>query len=925
MACIELNCNVMHPVMWKSFEKAFRKDASIILSLSPYKIEEGKIIEIEEPQENEEYLLGVGDLISNISKLEKKEGTYAKIFFSLLEKYSDRWLISLQPVLPIVARPARNEFQYDPINDLYIKLIKYSRALSDTSDTKSKKYRDIVTFVQRTVNAIYDYVQQKVAKKKGIIRQNILGKRLDFSARAVVVGDPNIKIDEVGVPFRIAVKLFEPWIIRELLTEESYDLTKATELLERCAKGYESPKQIVDIVKNVSKDRVVLMKRDPSLHRLSWQAFNVVIVLDEAIHVNPLVVSGFNMDFDGDQAALFHPMSKEAQEEARKLQNPYHPANPRKLKYTFTKDMKTGIYMLTSDPIKEIKKKLDFWKQEEVDGVKTTKGRRLLFEAIPKQLRIRFPFEEINKPIKDADSITLKLLEMSQESEIDLIKEYLNKAVKLAVYALQEFNASFGIDIIAITDKIQPLLKQFKNASTLDEKQKIQKQIEKVIREEALKTDMKPLIESGILRFHQLVQMIGVKGIVIDPTTKQPIAVDDNFAKGLKPTNYFLASYGARSGIISRTDKTSITGYMQRKLNYALASVELDPDQHDCGTKRFLEIKCTEDIFKRIINRYVLKDGRLKKVTKADTDLIGSFIKLRSSIFCRSPKLCTTCYGEDYKLLDTTKVGFLAAESLAERLTQNMLKAFHVGGTVEIKKIPFVEDVIENTKLSKEELSQLFRVKDDIIYSTQNIDLYFDTDKYNLRLMLSGENDYYDLSIIVFDVRAGDKLIKLAYDGTLRIFAAPNMDTEYRIDSGERKRYYKLSYPKDYKVAEVLPETSDLEEQIKKFKAAFEGRIEGRDIHHTLWRLYKRTASFGVINLVHLEILVSQLVRCKHNLSIPARLCPTWEPVMVSITKIPQYESWIRSLQFERFHDSVENALVKGKLQSSSLLDRIMV
>ena len=923
MACIELNCQIIHPLIWNSFVKAFRKGSNIIINLSPYKIINGNIVEVEEEYVDDETLRGIPDLIANIRKLERKSGTYSQNFWTLFDKYQDTWLIRYQPVLPVIARHAKSEFQYDEINDLYIKLIKYSRALSDVEDKKSKKYQDVVTFVQRTVNAIYDYVQAKISKR-GLIRTNILGKRVDFSARAVVTGDPNIGIDEVGVPVKIAVKLFEPWIIRELISE-GMSLDQSEELVQKLSKGFDIDnktfRHIIDIIKTVSKDRVVLMKRDPSLHRLSWQAFKPVIVFDDTIHVNPLVVEGFNMDFDGDQAALFHPMSKEAQEEARKLQNPYHPANVRRLKYTFTKDIKAGIYMLTMDPLKD--RKIWFWEPASVYGIKTTKGRQALYECIPEQSRDNVNFELFNKPIKDADSVTLKLLELI---DVNDVKVFLNHALKLATEAVQLVNASFGIDIIALSDKLQPLLDKYRKSQKIEDKQEILSQISSTIKEEIKNTDLAPLLESGILRFNQLVQMLGVKGIVSDPVTKQPISIDSNFATGLKPSEFFQASYGARTGIISRASKTSITGYMQRKLNFALSSVELNPEIHDCGSRTFLQIRCTEDVFRRIQGRYILLDGQIVKVTKNLLPHVkDKMIQLRSPIFCKSEKLCVTCYGDDYKKLKTTKVGFLAAEALAERLTQNMLKAFHVGGTVKITRIPFIKDISENTRIDEKQLMQFFNESNNQVYAKEKIDLAFDTLEVNLRMLIGGNTQYVDLSMVNFYLIHDKNIEKLAYDGTFRLYGTPNMFIDTIVYQNSSVKVLRIRYDKGDKILDVLPETSDLEEQIKKFKAAFEGRITGRDIHHTLWRLYKRTQSFGNISLVHLEILVSQLNRCKDDLSKPARLCPTWNPVMVSITKIPQLESWIRALQFERFQDSMENALIKDQTSRLSLLDRMIL
>jgi len=308
---IHFNTELIHPEVWILLKRAFRKKLKAILELKPYTITDtGDIVIYEddtvESTKGHQIFIGLPALISRLQELNLPDTISGNILKKIFNIAPFALKISCIIVIPPEYRKVIDEFTLDPLNQAYVNLIKYSKNLvSIPKDFSNETYARYVNLMQLQIEQIYEALSSKLGKKMGAIRMYLLGKRLDFTARGVIVGDPKIPIDTLGVPVRIAVKLFEPWLIRSLTLEHHFKTDEAVDIITRISMGFTKPGHIAydtvkEALKEITKDRVVLAKRDPALHRLSWQAYRIQLVDDNAIHVNPLHTVGMNADFDGD-------------------------------------------------------------------------------------------------------------------------------------------------------------------------------------------------------------------------------------------------------------------------------------------------------------------------------------------------------------------------------------------------------------------------------------------------------------------------------------------------------------------------------------------------------------------------------------------------------------------------------------------------
>ncbi len=299
---IFLSSKMVHPAVFIALSKAYNREIKLCLSYKPYIFENGEVKESNNI-DSKDNKYGLFFFIQNISKLKRKEGFYSKQFWDLAEKYEDDIFINCLPVIPIAFRSYTSKYRYDLINDVYLMIIKISTNISNANDKNSDMFNKTYNMLQMNIQNLMNIINTKISKKSGIIRTNILGKRVDFGGRSVIVGDSKLPVDTLGVPFAMLVKLFEPFIIREMLLN-NYNINESIEILQKISKFGTVKKEDYDAVKNIVniiiKDKKVLAKRDPALHRLSWQAFKIKNVDDGVVHLNPLQTSAFNADYDGD-------------------------------------------------------------------------------------------------------------------------------------------------------------------------------------------------------------------------------------------------------------------------------------------------------------------------------------------------------------------------------------------------------------------------------------------------------------------------------------------------------------------------------------------------------------------------------------------------------------------------------------------------
>ncbi len=627
----------------------------------------------------------------------KKLAKRIKLFQGFLSSRSKpEWMmLSVLPVIPPDLRPLvpleGGRFATSDLNDLYRRVINRNRRLKTLMELKTPEVimRNEKRMLQEAVDALYDNgrhgravsatgnrplksLSDMLKGKSGRFRQNLLGKRVDYSGRSVIVIGPELKLHQCGLPKKMALVLFEPFIIRRL-KEMGYVHTvrSARKLIER-----QSP-EVWDILEEVTHGHPVLLNRAPTLHRLSIQAFEPVLIEGEAIRVHPLVCTAYNADFDGDQMAVHVPLSVEAQMEARLLMmapnNIFSPSNGEPI-MTPTQDITLGCYYLTIDPKesrKAAKKRLKlFGSKDEVifaldDGaVKTHEwirlvnpdfGRETIFgHAASKVIETtvgRVVFSEIWPDELGFPNFVVKKAEIGgliwhcyRKCGHHRTVETLDQLKEVGFREATRAGASIGIDDMIVPGdkgkkireaekKIQSIEKRYQRGvitsgerynqivdTWTDCTDQISNVMLQTLRENQGKDEYNPvclMVDSGARGNKQQVrQLAGLRGLMAKPSgdiIERPIL--SNFRDGLSVLEYFISTHGARKGLADTALKTADSGYMTRKLVDVAQDVIVRED--DCGTNNGILVKAIyegeEEVVKlseRLIGRVCCEEVR---------------------------------------------------------------------------------------------------------------------------------------------------------------------------------------------------------------------------------------------------------------------------------------------------------------------------
>ncbi|MFC1625198.1 DNA-directed RNA polymerase subunit beta', partial [Patescibacteria group bacterium] len=592
--------------------------------------------------------------------------------------------------------------------------------------------------------------------KQGIFRLNLLGKRVDYSGRAVIIGGPKLKLDECGIPKDMALELFKPMVLREILARGYAPNVKS-------AKYYlegKSP-EVWDILEEVVEGHPVLLNRAPTLWRLGIQAFYPKLIEGNAIRLHLCVCAGFNADFDGDQMAVHIPLSEEAKKEAKELMistnNLLRPSDGSPISVP-SKIMLFGVYYLTSidDTLPLFER--PFASEDELmyacditrevglrqkarllmDGelVEITPGRIIFNRIVPEGFG--FINETMDKT-RATDLLTRALSSNNKEIIIKLIDDVKNMGLKYGTDCGQSVSLS-DIDIpesrVKIIDAGKQQVAEFdsyfkRGLITIEEARTKKKDVWTNVRSELddavwetmdKHNPIKSLVISGTTKTSrdQINQLAGMKGLVMDPTGKvveTPIL--GNFKEGLSAFEYFIGSRGARKGLVDRGLKTADAGYLTRRL------VDVCQDmivrQADCGTEEGREMEVgkgtlLQTFTERVIGRALaqsVKKGSKTIVKKGTLLTVKDILEIEKSgaksIFIRSPMhcetrrgICSICYGTDLmtgKLVEVgSAVGVAAAQSIGEPGAQLTMKTFHTGGIAGkdiTQGLPRVEELVE--------------------------------------------------------------------------------------------------------------------------------------------------------------------------------------------------------------------------------------
>ncbi len=609
------------------------------------------------------------------------------------------WMfLTVLPVLPPDLRPMvqldGGRYASSDLNDLYRRVINRNNRLRYLLEIDAPEVivRNEKRMLQEAVDALIDNGMRKgtitqattggrrllksltdmLKGKQGRFRQNLLGKRVDYSGRSVIVIGPKLKLDQCGLPKKMALELFKPFIIKKILDKElAYNVRGATRLIET------ETDEVWAALEEVVKDKFVLLNRAPTLHRLGIQAFRPVLIEGESIRVHPMVCEAFNADFDGDQMAVHLPLSDETQKEAEQIMlstlNLLKPATGVSI-VTPTQDIILGCYWLTKiveglkgegkifgspeeaelayefgqinikarikvrmpNVVKEDKSSSSpFAAARVVDGskfIETSVGRILFNETLPENL----PFQ--NKAMNSKKLETL-LREIIEKYGQETSWKTLDKIKDLGFEAATISGISWGMDDLIVPPLKKKIIKEaekeveqinnyYKTGLFSKEEEtnkvievwlKAKSEIEKLVPQTLPKTgSVFQIVDSGARgSWGQPVQMAGMKGLVTNPAGQIiELPVKSSFKEGFDVLEYFISTHGARKGTADTALRTSTAGYLTRRL--VDVSHEVVIGEEDCGDQTGIEIlrQDAEDIGQnflfKILGRISLENVRFK-------------------------------------------------------------------------------------------------------------------------------------------------------------------------------------------------------------------------------------------------------------------------------------------------------------------------
>ncbi|MDO8551571.1 MAG: DNA-directed RNA polymerase subunit beta' [bacterium] len=694
---------------------------------------------------------------------------------------SPTWMIvKILPVIPPDLRPMvqlpGGRFATSDLNDLYRRVINRNNRLKHLIELGAPEIilRNEKRMLQEAVDALIDSSQGKTAErrrragqalrslsdmlrgKQGRFRQNLLGKRVDYSGRSVIVVGPELKLSQCGLPKEMALEMFKPYVLREMIMKGlAPNVRSAKNMLEH------RPPEVFDILEEITKHHPVLLNRAPTLHKLGIQAFYPILIEGNAIQIHPCVCNGFGADFDGDQMAIHIPLSKEAQEEAINLvmaeKNLLKPSDGSPATVP-TREMVLGIFYLTSidpnlppsdhvfsDPSEAVTAyqtghlPLRLMVKVRLNGeiIDTTVGRLIFNEVLPEGLRF------INDQLRlgAVRQLITKALQICQQEEvvnlIDNLKDIGFKMATTSGLSVSVFDCQIlpGKEKIIgeANDKVAQIEGNFKDGLiTQEEKRRLIREIWMETTEnlaaltwDALpsQSSVKMIVDSGATRASrdQIKQLSAMRGLVVDPLGKiVDLPTKSNFREGLNVFEYVTSARGSRKGLTDTAIKTSDAGYLTRRLVDVAHDVLVR--EEDCGTDQGLEIRKEGQRAKMFRNRLAgrilaqdICDPKTKKVlvragellNEANIELIEAKeikkIIVRSPLTCKSRYgVCVHCYGWDLgsKAMVTIggPVGVVAAQSIGEPGTQLTLRTKHSGGVVGLdvtQGLPRVEELFE--------------------------------------------------------------------------------------------------------------------------------------------------------------------------------------------------------------------------------------
>jgi DNA-directed RNA polymerase subunit beta' len=696
-------------------------------------------------------------------------------------KVNPAWMIlRVLPVLPPDLRPmvqlSGGRFATSDLNDLYRRVINRNNRLKHLISLGAPEIilRNEKRMLQEAVDSLIDASQRKATRKsrgrqplrslsdmlrgkQGRFRQNLLGKRVDYSGRSVIIVGPELKLTQCGLPKDMALEMFKPFVLREMIARGiAPNVKSAKNMLDR------RPPEVFDILEEITKDHPVLLNRAPTLHKLSIQAFYPILIEGSAIRIHPAVCSAFNADFDGDQMAVHVPLSTRAIEEAKTLMLPSNnllkPADGGPAATPSTKEIALGAYYLTSEDARipvyptifadrdelifayqagriEVRQKVKVKMGKEV--IETTAGRVLFNEVLPEN------FDFVNEATTSAviKQLFIKAYAtVSKERVVQMVDDIKDlgflggtmSGISFGIFDAKVYPGKAGV-LDEADERVSEIEDNFdQGLITAEEKRRLTQEVWIEVSEDlADKTwgelestnPIRVVIDAKVGRASrdQVKQLAAIRGLVVDPLGKiVELPIKSNFREGLSVFEYVTSSRGSRKGLTDTAIKTADAGYLTRRL--VDVSHDLIVRMEDCGTKEGFLIKkeVRPQVFvNRITGRVAaadVKDKNGKDILVAKGDVIDevkakeidesgiSEVLVRSPLTCEARYgMCVKCYGWDLgtkKMVEVgLPVGVVAAQSIGEPGTQLTLRTKHAAGVIGVdvtQGLPRVEELVES-------------------------------------------------------------------------------------------------------------------------------------------------------------------------------------------------------------------------------------
>lgn len=768
----------------------------------------GEVFEAGSGAEAIKKIMATTDLKKLISELEKelehlkdplkeskilKRLKLAKSFIK--NSMKPEWMIlTVLPVLPPDLRPMvaldGGRYATSDLNDLYRRVINRNNRLKKLMELKAPEV--IVTnekrMLQEAVDALIDNsarlgsqqlssqrrplrsLSDMLKGKQGRFRQNLLGKRVDYSGRSVIVVGPHLRLDECGLPKKMALELFKPFVIQKFIERGlAHNIRNSNRLIEQATP------EVWAILEEVIADRKVLLNRAPTLHRLGVQAFKPLLTENLSIQVPPLVCVAFNADFDGDQMAVHLPLSSEAQREAKELMlsslNLLKPATGDPI-VTPTQDIVLGCYFLTKVKDGALGTGKIFSSRTEAilaweagiiainalikiqtpeEKLETSVGRLIFNGALPADFRYINHLVIKKELSKIVGEIINKYGTEQATNYLDAIKKV---GFEYATYS----GISWGMDDLVVPPGKTEILKkaeaeeqlirsQYAEGSLTDAERsertiEIWKKANDHLSKKIVPKTLDPnssvyaIIDSGARgSWSQPAQMMGMKGLVQNPQgDTMELPVKSSYKEGFNVLEYFISTHGSRKGLTDTALKTASAGYLTRRL--ADVAQDIIIREENCRTKEGIEIMRPEGLefghsfanrlFARtaledvkVVNKILVRAGEVidrKAAEEIEASKIGA-VKIRSPITCKTLYgVCSSCYGFDLgnnKIIKSGEaVGIVAAQSIGEPGTQLTMRTFHIGGIAGADithGLPRVEEIFE----ARPPKGKAFLVEDD--------------------------------------------------------------------------------------------------------------------------------------------------------------------------------------------------------------------